>query len=94
MTPRAPDRRSSAWRVVLSTLLVVGVFAVVVVTWVQDDPDSPLDERLDVFLLLVLFVGVVAYAVDGAPAPLSRAVRRSWLGWSMAISSLVGRRRK
>jgi hypothetical protein len=79
---------------VVSALLVVAVFVAVATVWIQDDPDAPLAERLDLLLLLVLAVTVVAFSVELGPVRLAGAGRRAWLGCSMLVASLVGRRKR
>jgi|KBSSwiStaDraftv2_1062776.scaffolds.fasta_scaffold258428_2 hypothetical protein len=75
-------------------MVLLGVCGLVVATWVQDNPDIPLEERVDVFMLLVVLVAVVAYTLDHPNGPSPEAGRRPWAGCSMIIGTLVGRRRR
>jgi hypothetical protein len=73
MKSRETHRRwTPAWPTLLWALAVVLMFGLVVADWVRDDPDTPLAERLDIFLLLTLLMAVVAYTVEGPPLPSSR----------------------
>jgi hypothetical protein len=95
MTPPAERTlRTSPWATVAWAIGFLAASGLVVVVWVQDVPETPFDERWDVFLLLALLVAVVAYTVESAPGRARAASRRAWPGWSMIVASLVGRRKR
>jgi hypothetical protein len=94
MRPPAGRRsRTSPWATVAWTLVVLALSALVVGVWVHDDPETPLDERADVFLLLALIVGVVTFTIELGPGRAPDPERRGWPGWTI-LTSLVARLRR
>ena len=62
---RAPARWRPPWRAWLGTVVVLVVFGMVTVAWIQDVPDASVELRADMFLLLVLMVAVLGYTLEG-----------------------------
>ena len=60
-----PSRRRPPWRAWLGTVVVLVVFGLVTLAWIRDVPDSSVELRADMFLLLVLMVAVLGYTLEG-----------------------------